>query len=55
MVEYAKMDKSELSMQMFARGVNLQSQFYQVCKYAENPKITEDLSTNPVMLYFKNC
>ena len=40
---------------MFARGVNLQDQFYEVCKYAENPTITELLRKNPVMLYFKNC
>lgn len=41
MVEQAKMNRKEPSMQVFARGVNLQDQFYQVCKYAENPKVKE--------------
>lgn len=53
-MDYAKLNKGDVSIQMFARGVNLQDDFYQMCKHASHPKISEALENNPLMLYFKN-
>lgn len=53
--DIANVNKNEASLQQFARGVNMPNQFYEVLKNATQPKITEDLRENPVMLYYNNC
>ena len=52
-MDYAGLNKADHSVQLFARKINMQNEFNQVCKYAENPIISEDFSSNPVMRYYK--
>ena len=52
-IDYAGLNKGDQSVQMFARQINMQNEFNQVCKYAENPIISEDFRENPIMQYYK--
>lgn len=54
-LNYAKINRTDQSVQMYARQVNLQHEFFQICKFADDPRIQRDLETNPVMQYFQTC
>ena len=50
----ANIDKSNESIQKFAIKINMQSEFFNVCKFARSPKIEEDIGKNPALMYFEH-
>ena len=53
-LDQSNIDKSNESIQKFAIKINMQNEFFNVCKYARSPKIEQDIGTNPALMYFEH-
>lgn len=54
-MDYARLDGGEQAVQLFARKINLQNEFFQMAKLAETPRVMSTFQNNPILHYFNGC